>query len=188
MASDKEIEELLASGRTVQAFEMLIHAFQHKIFRLAYTMLGERSRAEDAAQETLLRVWKALPRFRGESSLSTWIYTIVRNYCLSSIQRSGGKRTSSLEEPGVRAAAEAPGHVSQAPLPDVERLVAELPDECRSAVMLYYMQEKSYEETAQALGIPLGTLKTRLHRARKLLAGKVVTMKKGDSGDAVRRV
>jgi RNA polymerase sigma-70 factor (ECF subfamily) len=188
MASDKEIEELLASGRAVQAFEMLMNAFQHKVFRLAYAMLGERSRAEDAAQETLLRVWKALPQFRGGSAISTWIYTIARNCCLTAIQRSSGKRTSSLEEPGVRAAAEVPGRVSQAPLPDVERMVAELPDECRSAVMLYYMQEKSYDETARALGIPLGTLKTRLHRARRLLAEKVVTMKEGDSGDAVRRV
>jgi RNA polymerase sigma-70 factor (ECF subfamily) len=95
---------------------------------------------------------------------------------------------SSLETPGVRCAAEAPGHVSQAPVPDVERMVAELPDECRTAVMLFYMQEKSYAEAAIALGIPVGTLKTRLHRARKILAEKVVTMKKGESGDAVRRV
>ena len=187
MASDKLILELLASGRTVQAFEMLIDEFQNRIFRLAFSMLRERSRAEDAAQDTLLRVWRALPQFRGESALSTWIYAIARNCCLTSIQRSSGKQTSSLEEPGVRAAAEAPGHSSQAPLPDIERMVADLPDECRSAVMLFYMQEKSYEETAQALAFPLGTLKTRLHRARKLLAEKVVTMKEGDSGDAVRR-
>jgi RNA polymerase sigma-70 factor, ECF subfamily len=179
MASEKEIGELLASGRTDQAFEMLMDVFQHKIFRLAYSMLGERSRAEDAAQET---------HFRGGSSLSTWLYTIARNCCLTAIHRSGGKRTSSLEESGVRAAAESTRHISQAPLPDIERMVADLPDECRSAVMLFYMHEKSYEETAQALGIPLGTLKTRLHRARKLLAEKVVTMKEGDSSNAVRRV
>lgn len=188
MASDKEIEDLLASGRTAQAFDMLIQAFQHRIFRLAYSMLGERARAEDAAQEALLRIWKALPRFRGGASISTWIYAIVRNCCLTAIQRSGAKRTASLEEPGVRARAEASHYVAQAPLPDVERMIAELPEECRSAILLFYMQEKSYEETAQALGIPLGTLKTRLHRARKLLAEKVVTMKEGDSGDAVRRV
>jgi RNA polymerase sigma-70 factor, ECF subfamily len=188
MASEKEIAELAASGRTDQAFEMLMDVFQHKIFRLAYSMLGERSRAEDAAQETLFRAWKALPNFRGGSSLSTWLYTIARNCSLTAIHRSGGKRTSSLEESGVRAAAESTRHISQAPLPDIERMVAELPDECRSAVMLFYMQEKSYEETAQALGIPLGTLKTRLHRARKLLAEKVVTMKEGDSSNAVRRV
>src|SRR5271155_876121 len=106
MASDQEIEELLASGRTAQASEMVINAFQHKIFRLAYAILGERSRAEDAAQETLLRVWKALPQFRGGSSLSTWIYAIARNCCLTAIQRSAKHRTLSLEEPGVRAAAE----------------------------------------------------------------------------------
>jgi RNA polymerase sigma-70 factor (ECF subfamily) len=188
MASDKEIEDLLGSGRSAQAFEMLLNAFQHKIFRLAYSMLGERSRAEDAAQETLLRIWRALPGFRGGSSVSTWIYAICRNYCLTAIERSGVRRTASIEEPGVRAAAEVPGHISLAPVPDVERLVADLPDECRSAVMLFYMQEKSYQETARALGIPLGTLKTRLHRARKLLAEKVVTMTEGDAGDAVRRV
>jgi len=188
MASEEEILGLLAKERRAQAFEMLMESFQHKIFRLAYSMIGERSRAEDAAQETLLRVWKALPRFRAESALSTWIYSITRNCCLTAIERSRTKRSVSLEDPGVRVAAEAPPHVSHAPLPDIERMVADLPDECRSAVMLFYMEEKSYEETARALGVPLGTLKTRLHRARKLLAEKMITMKKGNESDAVRRV
>lgn len=87
MASEQEIGELLASGHIVQAFEMLINAFQHEIS-------GSRIPccASAPAQETLLRVWRALPHFRGESSLSTWIYAIARNYCLTAIQRSSGKR------------------------------------------------------------------------------------------------
>ena len=84
-----------------EEFERIVREFQDKVFRLAFSMLGDRAAAEEIAQEVLFRVWKGLPRFRAESSLSTWIYSITRNACLTARSR-GGPRVVSLEEPAAR--------------------------------------------------------------------------------------
>jgi len=88
-----------------EEFERIVREFQDKIFRLAFSMLGDRAAAEETAQEVLLRVWKGLPGFRAESSLSTWIYSITRNACLTARGR-GGIHAVSLEEPSARLEAE----------------------------------------------------------------------------------
>jgi RNA polymerase sigma factor (sigma-70 family) len=72
-----------------EEFERIVREFQDKVFRLAFSMLGDRAAAEETAQEVLFRVWKGLPRFRAESSLSTWIYSITRNACLTARSRGG---------------------------------------------------------------------------------------------------
>jgi RNA polymerase sigma-70 factor (ECF subfamily) len=162
MASDPEILAQLAAGRPVEAFEMLLDTYQHKVFRLAYSMLGERAQAEDAAQEIFLRIWKALARYRGDSALGTWIYSVARNACLTAIAKRAARRDVPLEEPKPASTPPSP--------PDVLRFVAQLPDNQRQAVMLYYMDERSYEEVARLLDMPLGTVKTNLRRARKQLA------------------
>src|SRR5271169_2598804 len=135
MASDQGIVELLASQRHVEAFEMLLSSYQDKVFRLAWSMLGNREQAEDAAQEIFLRVWKALAKYRGESALGTWIYSIARNACLTAIARRAARPTVPLKEAGQPAAATA------APDPPVDMLgmVAQLPEKHRQVVMLYYM-------------------------------------------------
>ena len=136
MASDPEIAALLASERHAEAFETLAGAYQHKVFRLAYSMLGDHASAEDAA-----------------------------------------RATAPLEEAGTRIADSPPQ-----PSGDVLRLVSQLPEKQRQVVMLYYMEDRSYEEVARLLDLPMGTVKTHLHRARKQLA---TMMKEADH--AVRR-
>src|ERR1700689_3544697 len=79
----------MAADKTTEAFEALLAAYQDKVFRLCYSMLGDRTQAEDAAQESFLRVWKSLDRYRGESALGTWIFSIARNVCLTAISKSG---------------------------------------------------------------------------------------------------
>ena len=159
-----------------QQFEAVLSAYQHKVFRLCYALLGDRAAAEETAQDVFVRIWKALPGYRGESSLSTWIYAIARNACLTAMKRRAGRLAISLEEPGVRVAAErrASGPATPDRRPDVLRLVAELPENYRQVVLLYHMEERSYEEVAAMLGLPLGTVKTWLHRARKQLAAAMV--------------
>jgi RNA polymerase sigma-70 factor (ECF subfamily) len=159
-----------------QQFEAVLAEYQNKVFRLCYAMLGDRAAAEETAQEVFLRIWKALPGYRGESSMSTWIYAIARNACLTALKRRTGKRAISLEYPGVRAAAERRASGPPAPdrRPDVLRLVAELPENYRQVVLLYHMEERSYEEVAAMLDLPLGTVKTWLHRARRQLAAELV--------------
>jgi RNA polymerase sigma-70 factor, ECF subfamily len=154
------------------SFDEILGAYQDKVFRLCYAMLGNRALAEETAQDVFVRVWKALPGFRGDASLSTWIYSIARNTCLTAIKNRANHPAESLEIPGVRRAAETMHAVGERPdrTPDLLKLVGDLPEHCRQVVLLFYMQEKSYEEVAAMLDIPLGTVKTYLHRARQQLA------------------
>lgn len=157
-----------------EEFERIVREYQDKIFRLAYSMLGNRAAAEEAAQDALVRVWKGLPGFRGESSLSTWIYTITRNVCLTILRRES-VLTASLDQPAIRHEAEkrTSGSWFTEETPDVRALLDRLPAKYRQVTILFYMQEKSYDELANMLGLPLGTVKTYLFRARKTLAAEL---------------
>ena len=167
------------------AFELVLADYRDKVYRLAYSILGNASAAEDAAQQVFIRVWRALPGFEGRASLSTWIFTIARNTCLTAAKRQAAARTVSLDIDEVRFAAES----RQAPArerrgdPDVARLVAQLPEKYRRVIVLFYMQERSFEEVARMLGLPMGTVKTYLHRARKLLAAAM--LKEGAHAKAI---
>lgn len=168
---EQEIRSLLDRRRWEAAFEILVVEYQGKVFRLAYSILGNRAHAEDAAQEALLKVWRAIESYNGKASLSTWIYAITRNTALTLREYHGRRAVTALEaipEPAA-APAEAVGDTEQ----ELWDLVAELPDPYRQAIVLFHMEEKSYEEVARMLGIPVGTVKTHLHRARKLLGAKI---------------
>jgi RNA polymerase sigma-70 factor (ECF subfamily) len=84
---DEEIQTRLVGKRYTEAFELVMTQYQNKVFRLAYSMLGNRELAEDAAQEIFVRIWRALPGYRGLSSVSTWIYSIARNRCLHRVDK-----------------------------------------------------------------------------------------------------
>ena len=159
-----------------EEFERIVREYRDKIFRLALSMLGERSAAEEAAQETLVRVWKGLGGFRAESSLSTWIYSITRNACLTALGR-GRLRTASLDDPAPRREVERRATTGwfAAASPDAAALLDRLPSKYRQVVTLFYMQEKSYDEVASMLGLPVGTVKTYLFRARKSLAEELAS-------------
>jgi RNA polymerase sigma-70 factor (ECF subfamily) len=162
-------------------FERVVREYQDRIFRLAWSLLRDHAAAEEAAQDALLRVWRGLPRFRGTSSLSTWIYAITRNVCLSRLARRREPVTS-LEEPATRRAAERGGAATAEAVRDVDvaELLDRLPAKYREVVVLYYMQEKSYEEVAAMLGMPEGTVKTYLFRARKSMAEEVARKRVGN--------
>lgn len=172
---EEQIRGQLEAKRYREAFELLLDAFQHKVVRLAYSILGEQSLAEDTAQEVFIRVWKALPAFRGESSLSTWIYTITRNTSITAARRNVAARTVSLAQPAVMAAAEsvAAHPPTPDPVPDVATLLRRLPEHYRRVLALYYLEGRSYQDMADMLGTSIGTIKTYMHRARKELAARV---------------
>src|SRR5579863_6853406 len=106
---DEEIRVHLDNEQWAEAFELVVRDYQTKVFHLAFSMLGNREQAEDAAQEIFIRVWRALPGYRGLASVSTWIYSIARNSCLTALKSAGARRTISLDDPGTRAAAEKKG-------------------------------------------------------------------------------
>jgi len=173
---EQEIRACLDQKQYREAFNRLLPEFQNKVFRLAYAMLGEAGLAEDMAQDVFVRIWKALPGYRGQSSLSTWIYAITRNACLSALRKAGIKREVSMEEPGVARIAEETGLAAGGGAAggiDVLRFLKQLPAKHQQVLRLYYLEEKSYEEVARLLEWPMGTVKVCLHRARKELAEAV---------------
>src|SRR5687768_3097132 len=173
---DLEIEQHLAAGRHDRAFDLVVKAYKDRVFRLAMSILKDRAAAEDATQETLVRVWKALPGFDGRAQLGTWIYAITRNTCLMELRRR--RPTVSFDDPDSHEAQAAAATIATGPARDPEldnllRLVETLPANQQEAVRLFYLEDKSYDAVAEILGMPLGTVKNLLFRARKKLAERV---------------
>lgn len=169
-ASDKDIQDRMRAGAYREAFTLLLPRYRDKVFRLSFSMLRDRTWAEDATQDTLLRVWRALPGFAGQSALSTWIYAIAKNSCLSELRK---KRPLVSIDNDAEYDAEVAGlavtDTDDSATVSVGQLLDQLPERYRQAVTLFYMEDKSYEQTAASLGLPLGTVKALLHRARKRL-------------------
>ncbi len=162
------------------SLERIVQDYQDRVFRLACAILGDAGSAEEATQDAFVRVWKALPKFRGEAAIGTWIYAIARNVCLSRRRREAFRRCFSLEEPRVRAAVESrhAGLCRAEPGIDVGALIAELPRKYQCVVRLYFLEDQSYQQVADALGLPMGTVKTYLHRARKRMALRLACTEK----------
>ena len=173
---EAEVIGLVGSGRREQALAAILRAFKRKVFGLARSYLNDREAAEDVAQEVFIKVWKALPRFDGRATVSTWIYTITRNTSLSALRAR--RATASLSDPGVALEVEAREAPGAEPGTDVDgaalrRLVNALPAKQRQVVTLFYMEDRSHEEVADMLAMPVGTVKTLLHRARARLSAAV---------------
>lgn len=163
--------DALKAGRPQAAFEALVSDYRRRVFGLSYSILRDRAAAEDAAQEVFVKLWKSLGSYDGRAQLSTWVYAITRNTALSALRSR--RNASSLSEPATLAEAEAAAPVEDTIGADDARLwraVAALPDPQRRVVTLYYQDERPVEEVAAMLGMPAGTVKTHLHRARARLA------------------
>jgi RNA polymerase sigma-70 factor (ECF subfamily) len=175
MAADEAIILLIQAGRAQEAFERLVPAYRRRIFGLAYSILRDRGAAEDLAQEVFVKLWQSLPRYDGRAQLSTWIYAITRNAAISALRSR--RRSVSLSDPAVLEEAEGVVAAPAAPEDDavLRRHVEALPEKQRQAVTLYYMDERSVDEVAAMMGIPVNTVKTHLHRARASLAAKLGT-------------
>jgi RNA polymerase sigma-70 factor (ECF subfamily) len=166
-----------------QAFEALVQAHERELYQLAHRLLRDREEAMDATQEAFLRAFRALPRFRGEASLRTWLYGITLNVCRNHLgaaarrhhQREepltwhddeGGERARPLGDPAPSPEQEAwAGELRLA----LERALSALPPDHREVVVLREVQGLDYEEMAAVLGCALGTVRSRLARARAAL-------------------
>ncbi len=164
---DGDIHALLQDGAHTQAFARLLERYETKVYRLCCALMRDRTQAQDVAQESLVRIWKALPGYDGRASLSTWIYAITRNRCLTAIGRR--RDFAPIEDEHLEAEADAPQE------PDDTRallrgLVDTLPERYRRVLTLFYYDDRSVSEVADMLSMPEGTVKTLLFRARALLA------------------
>ena len=168
---DEDIIELIRAGRSDDALARLVPAYRRRVFGLAYGILRDRAAAEDVAQEVFVKVWQAMGSYDGRARLSTWIYAITRNAAISSLRKR--PRAASLSDPDVSAEVERAvtgPPPTEASDPQLWRLVAALPEKQRQVVTLYYQDDRSTEEVADMLGLPVNTVKTHLHRARARLA------------------
>jgi len=171
---EDDIRQRLKARQFDEAFELVLDCFKDKVFRLACSMLRDETQAEDTTQEVFLKIWKALRNYHAEATLSTWIYTITRNTCLTELKKRASHPTVSLDAPEMEPVADVLPSLrsidreSGAEM-DVETMLAELPEKYRLVVTLFYLEQKAYEEVAAMLGMPLGTVKTNLFRAKKEL-------------------
>jgi RNA polymerase sigma-70 factor (ECF subfamily) len=170
MPADDAIVQLIQAGQAEQAFERLVPAYRRRVIGLGYSLLRDRAAAEDLAQEVFVKLWQALPRYDGRARLSTWIYAITRNAAISALRAR--RRSVSMSDPAVFEEVE-----SREPAPEsghedasLWRQVEALPDKQRQAVILYYQDERTVDEVAAMMGMPVNTVKTHLHRARASLA------------------
>jgi RNA polymerase sigma-70 factor, ECF subfamily len=154
-----------AQNGDVDAFEELVRRYQTSIYRVALRMLGSRADAQDVVQETFVRAWRALPRFRHDSAISTWLYRIVTRRALDKI--ASRRSTATLDEVEVEAGPDpAQAAEDQERLRALRRAIAKLPPDQRAALVLREFEGLSYQEVAQVLGASVPAIKTRIHRAR----------------------
>ncbi len=164
----------------LEAFDEIVALHQNRIYNVCFWSLGDADEAADATQETFLRAWRAIAKFRGESAFATWLHRIALNVTHDAARRRGRapvpfSATSSGEDdlPGIDPPDPALGPAQIAAQHErrlaVRRALAALPENHRTVLVLFDIEGLSYEEAAAALQLPMGTLKSRLNRARVAL-------------------
>jgi len=176
--TDGELIARVLAGNEA-AYTVLVERHSDLVYAIVSRIVANEADADDVAQETFVRAYHALGRFRGDSKFSSWLYRIAVNRSLTHLKRKKRRAAAVDPDSGSRAEIEStlgrpPGSpdelvIAQEQSERVRAAVSELPPRYRMVVTLFYLEEKSYKEVAEILGIPMGTLKTHLHRARALL-------------------
>ncbi len=194
------VEELVRRSQQgdIAAFEELISQHQQKTYNIAYRLMGNHHDAGDLAQEALIKVYKSIGSFRYDSSFSTWVYHIVTNVCRDELRKRSRHQVSYLDEPVSLYDGEVHKEVADDTFnPEdayerkesaeyIQGLINTLNPEYRMVIILREMLGLSYEEIAQELDITLGTVKSRLNRARKYLKERIVRGGENPSSDTSR--
>lgn len=187
LVNDEDLIKLSTQG-DMQAFEELVARYQNRVYSLSYRYMGNEEDANDMAQEAMLKAYRALRAFKGESSFSTWLYRITANVCLDELRKR--KRTVHmiyLDEP----VATVDGNdmerdiADQSPTADIiyeqkelgellQSVINTLKPEHRTVIILRDIMDLSYEEMAEILKCSMGTVKSRLSRGREILRRKLV--------------
>ena len=182
--SDAELVERFKGGDR-RAFNEITRRYQHKIYGICLRWLGHEQVAAEVAQDVFVSAFRALGRFRGDSKLSTWLYRIAINHCKNRKmyqRRRHTEKHESLDKPlGDEEDSRRRELPSDGPLPDsgihrseaqhlLQQALEKLDEEQRFIIVLRDMEDRSYEEIAELLNLPRGTVKSRLHRARSQLA------------------
>ncbi len=169
-----------------RAFDLLVLKYQRKIMRLLARMLRDPDEVEDVAQETFVKAYRALPQFRGDSAFYTWLYRIAINTARN-WQAASGRRPNTISNVIDTEEGETFNQIdnltdistpeslmaSRQIVETVNRAIDALPEELRTAIMLREIEGMSYEDIAQAMDCPIGTVRSRIFRAREAIAAQL---------------
>jgi len=189
--SDQEIVALARDGREA-AYRELIRRYERPVFSLILRMVRDRQLAEDLSQETFIKALNAIGSYRPEFKFSSWIFKIANNAAIDHLRRrevdtlslDGAPNATSQED--IEATALQVGDKGETPLAElearelgtaIERAIGQLRPEYRSCILLRHVEGLAYEEIAQLLDLPLGTVKTYIHRARNELRGMLAGLR-----------
>ncbi len=158
------------------AWEALVARYRRKVFHVAYKFTGKHDRAEDLSQEIFLKVFKSLDKFHRDADFSTWLSSVARNYCIDNYRANKREREVLVDD--LVAFDQAPASMGnpQRTLEDRDRRsllrrgLDMLPDKLRAAVILRDLHQLSYQEIAERLSLPEGTVKSRINRGREELS------------------
>lgn len=163
------------------AFNELLAGHEKKMYAVCLRMCANHEDAQDCLQEAMLRVYRSISGFKGQSAFSTWLYRVTMNTCLDELRRRKGKVTTSLD--GLLDSGWSPSDEEDTPEKHaigaeqrraVQAMIAELPEDMRAAVVLRDIQGYSYEEISRMLEINVGTIKSRISRGREKLREKII--------------
>ncbi|VVE55875.1 RNA polymerase sigma factor RpoE [Pandoraea iniqua] len=186
--SEREIDQALVER--VQkgdkaAFELLVAKYHRKIIRLVSRLVRDHAEVEDVTQEAFIKAYRALPQFRGESAFYTWLYRIAVNTAKNHLATQGRRAPTSTEANAEEAETFAEADqlrdintpesmlMSKQIAQTVNTAMEALPDELRTAITLREIEGLSYEEIAEAMGCPIGTVRSRIFRAREAIASRL---------------
>ena len=182
-ATDKEIIERVKSGEK-EAYDLLVLKYQQRVINLISRFVKNHSDALDVSQETFIKAYRALPNFRGDSAFYTWLYRIAVNTAKNHLTVQSRKITKSDYD--VAEIEQIEGNMSLTEQTTPESLLAKddlqetilktienLPEDLKSAIMLREIEGLSYEEIAQVMECPVGTVRSRIFRAREMIDSKI---------------
>jgi RNA polymerase sigma-70 factor, ECF subfamily len=174
----KRIKQVIKGDQ--DAFAEIVEIYSNSIFQLGYRMLGNRHEAEDIAQEAFIRAYVNIKSFNQDLKFSTWLFRIATNLCIDRIRKKKPDYYLDAEVSGTDGLTMYSQLPSNSPLPEneleslelqetVQKEILKLPEKYRSVIVLKYMEELSLNEISEILDMPLGTVKTRIHRGREAL-------------------
>lgn len=169
-AQDARLLERVLEGDH-DAFNQIMRSHEDRVFSVCFRIMGNREQALDAVQETFLTAFRKADQFKGKSALGTWIYRIAVNTCYDQLRKQKRRRADPIPDHLDPADPSAEDAMDSAALrPELQRAVESLPDEFRTAVVLADIEGLGLNQVADILGVPVGTVKSRVFRGRRLLA------------------
>ncbi|MEH7093518.1 RNA polymerase sigma factor SigW [Neobacillus vireti] len=174
----KRIKQVIKGDQ--DAFGEIVEIYKNSVYQLCYRMLGNRHEAEDLAQEAFIRAYVNIQSFNQDLKFSTWLFRIATNLCIDRLRKKKPDYYLDAEVAGTEGLTMYSQISSDSPLPEseveslelqetVQKEILKLPEKYRSAIVLKYMEDMSLNEISEILDLPLGTVKTRIHRGREAL-------------------